>query len=212
MSYVWYLSYGSNMNRERFLCYIKGLQYKNHPNPEQGCRDQSMPLDERSITIENELFFALQSSRWNNMGVGFITEKKQHGAKTFARIYKITKEQFEDVVKQENRLDVHEDLDIDYNLLRKQGSYCLFDDRFYGRLLMVDEIEGIPVYTFTINQIPKEYSKPTPYYIETIVSGIKSNFDHENELIYHAFKDLNGIRGQYDQSELKKIISNVKVS
>src|SRR5262245_21448659 len=59
---VWYASYGSNLNRERFMCYIKGCLPPGAlpgatPNP--GSRDTHDPLADKAIAIRNfELYFA----------------------------------------------------------------------------------------------------------------------------------------------------------
>ena len=50
-NYVWYASYGSNINKDRFLCYIKGGQPMGSTKIERGCKDQTLPIDEQAFII-----------------------------------------------------------------------------------------------------------------------------------------------------------------
>ncbi|WP_249413767.1 hypothetical protein [Shouchella clausii] len=101
-TYVWYASYGSNMNRERFLCYIRGGQPEGAEIEEVGCSDPAHPIKETAHRLPFPLYFAQNSTRWQKKGVAFIGLTPLAGAYTYSRKYLITKEQFEDVVKQEN--------------------------------------------------------------------------------------------------------------
>jgi hypothetical protein len=98
---VWYASYGSNLKRERFVCYIKGGTPKGSAKRNEGCRDKSEPAESRPISINGEIYFAGQSRPWGNGGVAFIRENSEQGS-TLGRKYLITEEQFNDVVMQEN--------------------------------------------------------------------------------------------------------------
>ena len=62
---VWYASYGSNLQEERFLCYIMGGKAigSNKSNP--GCKDKTPPRDTEEIYIESEMYFAKSSSVWD---------------------------------------------------------------------------------------------------------------------------------------------------
>lgn len=140
MDYVWYLSYGSNMLENRFLCYIKGETFLGNGYKEEGCKDTSLPIKSKSLMISNDLYFAKSSPRWSGGGVAFIKFNPDKTfnegiKKTYAKMYLITKDQFEDVVKQENRLPVKDPLKIDYKALHRDHSFMLFPNKFYGRLL-----------------------------------------------------------------------------
>ena len=102
--YVWYASYGSNLLRERFLCYIQGGLIPGNDKAERGARNPSLPIDDRRIIIKHDLFFALESEKWQGSGVAFIDYHHNNHAKTLGRMYRITEEQFIDVVLQENGL------------------------------------------------------------------------------------------------------------
>lgn len=211
MDYVWYLSYGSNMYKDRFLCYINGGRFETSNIVEQGCKDNSLPVDERNVVIENELFFSLQSAKWQNMGIAFVMKRKTQGSKTFAKIYMITREQFEDVVKQENGIDVNDVIDIDYELFNKKREVLVFEKEDYGMLLKIDEIDGVPVYTFTLPVDPDSYSKPSREYLISIIKGIKLNFGNISDDIIDVFSHLGGIKGEYPFEELKMLIQSIKI-
>jgi|ADGO01.1.fsa_nt_gi hypothetical protein len=56
--YVWYASYGSNTLPGRFYYYIEGGLFPCNSILYEGCRDKSLPLDEKPITIPHSLYFA----------------------------------------------------------------------------------------------------------------------------------------------------------
>lgn len=84
---VWYATYGSNVNKERFMNYI------------EGCSDTTPPQKERAIIIDHELYFANRSGRWEDRGVAFLDLGKE--GKTYGKMYLITKEQFREIQRQE---------------------------------------------------------------------------------------------------------------
>ena len=61
--YVWYVGYGSNLNKQRFLCYILGGTPKYGCKSNQGCINKALPPEDRSIKIPNGLYFALPGRR-----------------------------------------------------------------------------------------------------------------------------------------------------
>lgn len=206
MEYVWYLSYGSNMFEERFLCYILGRKYKDNARSEQGCKDSSLPIDSKSVVINHELYFSKNSSRWQNGGVAFIDSKIDKQVKTYAKMYKITKEQFEDVIKQENRINVKEEIDIDYNKLNQCNEINLLNS-WYGKLIKIGMECNEPVYSFTALEVSKQYEKPSKEYLNSLISGIKLNFSLTNDEILNYFINLKGVNQNYTTEQIKEIIS-----
>jgi|GEM_PF-939586 len=84
---VWYASYGSNVNKERFMRYIVN------------CKDKTPPKDERPLILEHPIYFSNRSSTWNNQGVAFMDVQKE--GKAYGKMYLITKQQFMDIHKRE---------------------------------------------------------------------------------------------------------------
>ncbi|WP_462413340.1 hypothetical protein [Neobacillus sp. Marseille-QA0830] len=200
--YVWYASYGSNMNRDRFLCYIKGGSPKGSTRMEVGCRDASLPVAESFFTIPYPLYFAKEAAGWQSMGVAFIGQDKVPATPTISKKYLITKEQFVDVVKQENN---GIDFQLDLSDVSKTGSMA-FRQSWYGNILYLGEEQGYPIFTFTApwNQEEVDKEKPSPAYLSTIVKGLKADYSYEE--IYAYFINKPGIIGEYSTEELADII------
>jgi hypothetical protein len=182
-NYVWYLSYGSNLSKERFLCYIQGGTPTGSKKAEKGCRDHSLPLKDEAYEIPYPLYFSKNSSRWNG-GVAFIGKVPEKNARTLARMYLITKEQFMDVVSQEN---AGKQLNIDFEEVKQEKSKEIVD-AWYGNILYIGEKDGYPIYTFTSNEDIENavLTKPSISYLNTIMIGLKEAFGltHQEAMEY----------------------------
>lgn len=172
---VWYVCYGSNLLKSRFLCYIQGGQIPGNTRSERGAKDKSLPLRSEPYIISHELFFSYHISKWEGSGVAFINPARTDGTRTYGRKYLITESQFWDVVRQENAVAEDTDIEIDYARLHADGSVILFHDNYYGRILYLGDSDGFPMYTFTC--IPSmEELKKTPLcgsYYDVIAEGLK---------------------------------------
>lgn len=170
--YVWYACYGSNLLYERFMCYITGGKApgSSHVNP--GARDRTPPVGDELYRINRRLYFGETSKAWQNRGVAFIEADPDEQAVTLSRIYRITHQQFEDVLAQENRkkpgsLDLRlQDLD--------PGDSIKVSDSWYGRLICVELYESEPVLTFTSPaDLPvDERREPSVEYLTVIINGL----------------------------------------
>lgn len=156
MKYIWYACYGSNINRSRFIDYI------------EGCTDTTPPVDDRPFEFDHPVFFAGKSFRWGGKGKAFLDIEKNGHA--FGRIYKITREQYDEVK-------------------RKEGSD-------YQRMVDLGELDGIPVVSFTNgnNPVPRR-AVPSLEYLDTILDGLKETYPEyresalADELIKGIFSD-----------------------
>jgi hypothetical protein len=203
--YVWYASYGSNINTDRFLCYIKGGRPEGSSKVETGCKDSSLPVDESTFTINLPLYFAKEAAKWESQGVAFIGLNEETDCITYSRKYLITKGQFLDVVKQENN-GAH--VDIDLNEVIKIGSKKFHLSSWYGNILYLGEEKGFPIFTFTApwDKNDVEWNKPSHGYLTTIIKGLKR--DYTNDEIYQYFQSKPGIQGNYLEAELTRVILN----
>jgi len=178
--YIWYASYGSNISMDRFLCYIQGGKPKGASRTYEGCTDKSLPLDNKSIKIPHQLYFAKQAQVWNGGGVAFINPQLNQTAKTLGRMYLITKAQFAEVVMQENALDSPPD--IPYRKVVKNGGYRLFDESWYNYLLCLGRQNDYPIFTFTHDNFMKtELNPPHVNYLDTIAKGIEDAYSYQKE-------------------------------
>lgn len=200
--YVWYASYGSNLNPERFLCYIKGGSPEGSTRVEAGCRDNSLPIDESTFIINFPLYFAKNASGWGNQGVAFIGLNQDSDDITYSKKYLVTTEQFLDIVKQENG-GIEFDIDLDEV---KEKASINFRHSWYGNILYLGEEKGYPIFTFTapwdITEI--DWETPSHAYLTTIIKGLQSELS--NEEIYQYLKNKPGIKGHYTDKELVDVV------
>lgn len=206
INYIWYASYGSNLLEERFLCYIKGGQPKGTNKMYLGCKDKSMPKDNKEFYITSNLYFAKSSRNWENGGVCFINTNFIDSAKTLSRIYLITEEQFIDVVKQE--IEFSDKLIIDFEKIKKKGSYVIKKNSWYGNIIFLGIYNNYPIYTFTNEINLKDINKPSKSYLQTIIKGIIETHKLSSIEVFDYLSDKIGIRDFYTQSELLSIIEN----
>jgi len=201
--YVWYASYGSNLRRARFDTYLKGGKPEGSTKQHTGSTDPTPATADLPIDLGRELFFAGETSHWGPGGVAFIREtptgpvvpeprcgdwQEHRGGETrprpwttYGRMYRITGQQFLDVVAQENNST--QPPEVDWEQLEKRGEVTLLGEGYagnwYSRLLRVGTHQGEPIYTFTCNDaeaLPK--NPPSDNYIQTIIEGLTDTLPH----------------------------------
>jgi len=202
--YVWYASYGSNLNSERFLCYIKGGSPAGSTRLEAGCKDPSLPLAESTFIINYPLYFAEEAAGWQSQGVAFIGLNRGMKTVTHSKKYLITMEQFLDVVQQENNGGF---FDINLNEVKEKGSIIFRHNAWYGNIIYLGEDNGYPIFTFTApwDLDDVEMKKPSHNYLATIIKGLKTAYT--NEEIYLYLQNKPGIKGFYLEDELSRVIA-----
>ena len=94
---VWYVAYGSNLLRERFLAYVEGRTFRGKKH--RGCADRTPPREEFAMTLPYRRYFAHRSTLWGG-GVAFLDVFSP--GRTVGRAYLLTTGQFADVLAQEN--------------------------------------------------------------------------------------------------------------
>lgn len=177
---VWYASYGSNMNKNRFMYYIYGGHF-NHKFF-KGSSKKIPPLQETTMIINYEIYFAKKSSLWNNKGVCFIHNEFNKNFKTLCKLYLINKDQFSDIHKQEGE--------------------------WYNLIINLGELQGYEIFTFT-NENELEINAPSFDYLKVIIKGIKNSFkNYTNEDIYDYLISIKGINNEIDEDDLLKLVNN----
>lgn len=203
--YVWYASYGSNINNDRFLCYIKGGKPNGSSKIEVGCRDQTLPIKESIHILKHPLYFAKKSARWNFQGVAFIGLNQHPTNTTFSKKYLITTEQFMDILKQEN-----DGVEFELNLeeIEESNSHVFNKNSWYGNILYLGKDKGYPIYTFTAPWDIQEvaWRKPSYSYLSTIIKGLRKDYSTINVYEYLATKP--GIQENYQKDELLQLIED----
>lgn len=153
--YVWYVSYGSNMLKERFMHYIKGGQFEGGGACHEPCRDISDPVAETAFDIPYDMYFGKSSFAWEGKGVSFLDISRPGHALGVA--YLITREQFEHVVRQENG-----------GSIPSHGSW-------YNIRLSLGTLDGCEALTFT-NDTAGGYNGPGERYLDTLRRGLAEHY------------------------------------
>ncbi len=199
---IWYGAYGSNLNEERFHCYIRGGRPNGAAREYPGCTDPTLPRESQAFYIPSELYFAKSSATWENSGVAFISNDLNNTKRTWGRMYLITQQQFIEVVKQENS---GKEIEIDFkramtdNYIFKPGSW-------YGKIVFLGKHNDHLIFTFT-NELNLACTKPGSKYLKIIVAGIKEFFPYSNLEIAEYLFSTDGIKGNYTMDELLSIAS-----
>ena len=96
---LWYACYGSNLLKERFLCYIQGGVCKHNGKEYEGCNDSVFRGEEDAIIFPGRLYFAEESLSWSGKGVAFFDPAGD--GQVQMRLYLVTRGQLADIKKQE---------------------------------------------------------------------------------------------------------------
>ena len=183
MNYVWYVGYGSNLLRERFLIYIRGGSFRLGGRKCLGCKDKTPPVDNELTTIAGKMYFAKNSSSWFGGGIAIIKDfssEEANNGKVFARMWKISEEQFDCVRDQEGRSWY----DMPINL----GEHS----------------DGSKIVALTSSR-QLSPSKPSKEYLSTIALGLREAFGMGNKEIKDYLRGMSGIVGFYSEGELDSI-------
>lgn len=160
---VWYACYGSNLSQDRFRCYIEGGTAVNGKTY-AGCRDKTLWKEEYAKSYYGTLYFGNESPIWNGKGVAFFD---QNGSDAVVfRLYRITREQLDDVQKQEGA-----------------------SPRWYGKkLLMGMGKDNLPVYTLTCDGARRK-NDPAEEYLELIRSALKNELGMKKKEVDRYIKN-----------------------
>lgn len=173
---VWYVAYGSNVNRDRFTAYLNEA------------RDPTPPSADRFAQVPLRLCFGNRSTRWKGGGVCFVFPDPD--SRCWVRAWNITAEQFEDVFAQENRLAIASPIDwaAVAALAPVPDGHLDIGTSWYRRILRLAPGElGLPAdsdvaLTFTSAR-PIELNPPHGDYRSTIATGLADHGDLDPEEI-----------------------------
>ncbi|KAL4360830.1 hypothetical protein GQ457_04G015860 [Hibiscus cannabinus] len=184
---IWYASFGSNMWKSRFLCYIEGGQVIGMKKPCSGSMDRNPPKEIRWKTFPHRLFFGRDFTQtWGPGGVAFVDPRSNNEDRVYMCLYKITLEQFNDVLLQENVPDHDMNSPLfDLNALdsiQNDGSLIVEAVKrgWYHNVVYLGKEDDIPVLTMTCSLSAFESMKsgeiplhaPSKDYAGTLVRGL----------------------------------------
>ncbi|KAG9439099.1 hypothetical protein H6P81_019264 [Aristolochia fimbriata] len=183
---IWYGSYGSNMWKPRFLCYIEGGQVDGMQKACPGSNDGSLPKEIKWKIVPHRLCFGHSYTRtWGSGGVAFLHPATNIDEKAYLCMYKITLEQFNDVLLQENRLNpslaspLFDLSALDLVVKNKSLKLEALMDGWYSNIVYLGTEQEIPILTMTcsladIEKLKSEVSSlpPSEAYEKTLVKGL----------------------------------------
>ncbi len=162
--------------------------------------------------IHHRLFFAEASPQWEDLGVAFIRGEQEEAAKTLGRMYLISKDQFREIVLQENgyrRMDAEVEMDLERTVREGRSK---MPEGLYGTLLYLGHEDEHPIFTFTAswdeNQAP--LNRPGPKYLKVIIRGLKETFGLSNEGVVEYLKDIEGVRGLIPEEGLGAMVEEAR--
>lgn len=172
---VWYVSYGSNLSRDRFLCYLQGGRPPGATVTYAGARDQRHPVEDHPVDLPGRLYFAGESATWGG-GVAFYDHDSP--GRTAARAYRITASQFVDVAAQEmHRLPDESDPLEEIVVGGLHAGRHEAGPGHYETLIEVGRHEGLPMLTFTAphghDAVP--HTRPRSNYVAMLAQGLRES-------------------------------------
>lgn len=184
---IWYATYGSNMSQARFRCYIEGGQAEGMRRPCAGAMDKSPPKAILWKTVPHRLFFGRERTlTWGPGGVAFLHPESNNHDKAYLCLYRITLEQFNDVLLQENvptpdmRCALFDLTSLDSIENERQISVEVLKRGWYHNVVYLGKEDDIPVLTMTCTlshiegfksgELP--LSPPPEEYVNTLVKGL----------------------------------------
>lgn len=197
---LWYVGYGSNLDRERFLRYLGGGLAVGAQRGVPGARDATPPAQERPVRVPGRMFFGWTSATWGG-GVSFLDALADDTA--YGRAYLLTEQQFADVAAQEMHRPPGEDLD----LARVLGHHRhTFGPGPYETLHLLGDLEGLPMLTFTVDDpVRLEPNQPVPGYLATVARGLRHTHGLDTEGIVEHLLQRPGI-GAWTGDTLRAIV------
>jgi len=206
VQHVWYVSYGSNLHRARFLAYLQGGCVAGNAVVYEGCRDTTPPADDIPLTLAHTLYFAGWSRRvWGGTSAAFVSLAAETPP-ALARAYLITEEQFVDIVRQENAYDdAVEDFARTVAQARQNGHAPLFPTGTYTELVYCGERGGHSMLTFTASTDREDFGPPSAAYLRVIGAGLQESHSlHASEVVAYL-RGKPGVRGTWTHAQLQDI-------
>jgi histone deacetylase 6 len=158
--FIWYASYGSNLLEARFNCYLFGGRVHGMSRDAPGARNSTPATESAVLRVPYRVFFAhARKSIWGFGGAAMLDVSPKDPHEVLIRLYKVTLQQFNDVVAQENGLPPplpvrHRLKSEDLVRLRRQkpGSLSVqFEEgwNYYPAVAYLGDHNGAPILTFT---------------------------------------------------------------
>ena len=168
---VLYVAYGSNLDLDRFRCYLLGGTAEGALRSNPGSRDRAGWGLTFSAYTRHQVYFAGRSATWGGGGMAFLRVEPQDPVRTPVRVYLISGVQFEDLVAQENGR-VPGSVEIDLEPLGLPGIHA-GDWGLYDTIVSWGTgISDWPIVTVTTGRALSP-SRPSAVYLRTVARGLR---------------------------------------
>lgn len=209
---IWYAAYGSNLDPDRFECYLSGGRPLGATRTYPGVREPVLNLQARALRISGQLSFAWHSPTWGG-GIAFYEPAPTtatpagHPEKiVLARGYLLTHQALSDVVEQEMRRSPS--VNHDFAEVVRTGRQMLGPGR-YETLHRVGEFEGRAVLTFGIDDAASlGLRAPAAAYVATIARGLRRTHDLTLTAVVDYLLDCPGMTPGWDRESLTAVVSD----
>ncbi|MEI6633384.1 MAG: hypothetical protein WCP22_06130 [Chlamydiota bacterium] len=185
--YVWYVGYGSNLCKDRFLWYLDGKQrtfFGVDLESWEGCRDKEWLGESVECKIRYPLYFANMSKKWRGAVAFLDCNHFNEKYLTYGRMWKIASEQLEDIWEKEGK-----------------------GDKWYNALvpLPIESPDKRPVYTITHAGHIKN-AVPANAYIQVMACGLKESHQLDDEEIIRYLLSLQGIKRRRGKKHIRGLV------
>jgi len=165
---VWYAGYGSNLDPDRFGCYLLGGRPPGATRTYPGTRAGIPALDTRPYAMPGRLVFGWHSPTWDG-SIAF--HDPTGGGEVLSTAYLLPPASFSDVVEQEMWREPGADHDL--SEVFGSGRQVLGPGR-YETLHLTGELDDRPVVTFSADDPESlEPGEPAAAYLATMARGLR---------------------------------------
>ena len=200
---VWYAAYGSNLEADRFQCYLEGGCPPGAARTYPGAREPGEPLDSQPYRMDGRVAFAWRSPTW---GGGVAFHEPEADGETLARAYLVTTGQFADVLEQEMGREPGVDHDLAAVL---DGGRHRIGPGHYETLHLAGELDGHPVLTFSTPDVePLGLRAPAPAYVATMARGLRETHDLDDDELVDYLLACRGSEPSWTRDELTELLAS----
>jgi len=173
-AHVWYVSYGSNLLRERFEVYLLGGRVPGLAREYPGGEGTCPATEDRAVVLPGRLRFALDAPSWGGGGVAFW-DPSTPGPGVLARAWRVRLQQFLEVAHMENGGQDRRPAPWPSDVL--ETGEALLGEGWYSRLLRPGVLEGEPLLSFTHRSPASLRTRaPSPAYRSVVARGVVETF------------------------------------
>lgn len=198
---VWYAAYGSNLHWPRFRCYLQGGRAPGGSRVHAPCVDRRPPRARTAATLPFPLFFAGRSPTWGG-GIAFV-DPSRRDARTLARLYLVTAEQFAGIAAGE----AHRKRVSLPPARAAASSWYRFAPGAYGVVVRCGQRGGLPILTVTGPPAHAQLASPRPTYLATIAAGLAETHRLSASAAADYLAGVPGVSTHYTRRDLVALAS-----